>query len=103
SFRRSGREIPYGSLWKARPVGAATASSRAAAARIRFIMPELFDALVLGGGPSGATAALLLARAGWSVAVIEKSVFPRRKVCGEYVSGTSLPLFRDLGIEQQFS
>ena len=32
---------------------------------------------------AGATAALLLARAGRSVAVVEKAVFPRRKVCGD--------------------
>jgi menaquinone-9 beta-reductase len=44
------------------------------------------DAIVIGGGPAGATAALALARRGWSVALLEKSRFPRRKVCGEYVS-----------------
>ena len=55
-------------------------------------MVECFDAIVLGGGPGGATAGLLLARAGWSVAVIEKALFPRRKVCGEYISATNLPL-----------
>src|SRR5438034_7373326 len=42
-------------------------------------MNELYDAIVLGGGPGGATAGLLLARAGWRVAIIEKARFPRRK------------------------
>ncbi|PYK00185.1 MAG: FAD-dependent oxidoreductase [Verrucomicrobia bacterium] len=65
-------------------------------------MAEKFDAIVIGGGPGGATAALLLARADWKVAVIEKAHFPRRKVCGEYVSATNLPLFRQLGIEADF-
>jgi len=51
-----------------------------------------FDAIVIGGGPAGATAAWLLARAGWSVGVLERQPFPRRKVCGEYLSSTSLPL-----------
>lgn len=60
------------------------------------------DALVIGGGPGGGTAALLLARAGWSVALVERKVFPRRKVCGEYLSGTNWPLFERLGIAEVF-
>jgi len=52
----------------------------------------IHDALVIGAGPAGSTAARRLAQAGWSVALVEKSVFPRRKVCGEFISATSLPL-----------
>jgi 2-polyprenyl-6-methoxyphenol hydroxylase-like FAD-dependent oxidoreductase len=65
-------------------------------------MRTRFEALVLGGGPAGATAALLLARAGWSVAVVEKTAFPRRKVCGEFLSATNLPLLRDAGLADRF-
>ena len=61
-----------------------------------------YDALIVGAGPAGGTAALLLAKAGWSVAVVEKSKFPRRKVCGEFISATSFPLFHRLGIARQF-
>jgi len=65
-------------------------------------MAEKHDAIVIGGGPAGATAALALARAGWNVAVVEKAKFPRRKVCGEYISPTNLALFRKLGIAEEF-
>jgi flavin-dependent dehydrogenase len=61
-----------------------------------------FDAVVIGGGPGGATAALLLARAGWSVALIERKAVPRRKVCGEYLSATNLPLLERLGLAAEF-
>ena len=54
--------------------------------------------MVIGAGPAGATAALMLARAGWSVALVEKTPFPRRKVCGEFISATTLPLLHELGL-----
>jgi flavin-dependent dehydrogenase len=63
---------------------------------------ERFDALVIGGGPGGATVASLLAQAGWSVLLLERKIFPRRKVCGEYLSATSLPLLDRLGIGEVF-
>ncbi len=61
-----------------------------------------FDALIIGGGPGGATSALLLAKAGWSVALVEKASFPRGKVCGEFLSATNLPLLRRLGVAESF-
>lgn len=57
-----------------------------------------YDAIIVGGGPSGAVSAALLAHAGWRVAVVEKTQFPRRKVCGEFISGTTWPLLRQLRI-----
>jgi flavin-dependent dehydrogenase len=60
------------------------------------------DALILGAGPAGATAALMLAQAGWNVAIVEKSRFPRRKVCGEFISVTTMPVLERLGIADAF-
>lgn len=57
-----------------------------------------FDALIVGAGLAGSSAAALLARAGWSVAIVEKQTFPRRKVCGECVAASNLPLLEALGI-----
>ena len=65
-------------------------------------MADAYDAVVIGGGPAGATTALLLARAGWSVALVERSVFPRPKVCGEFLSATNAPLLRHLGVAEAF-
>ena len=42
-------------------------------------MQHHYDIIIMGAGPAGSTAAILLARAGWSVALIEKQAFPRRK------------------------
>lgn len=65
-------------------------------------MTTNYQAVIVGGGPAGATAALMLARAGWSVAVVEKVGFPRRKVCGEFLSATAFPLLRELGVADAF-
>ncbi len=43
---------------------------------------RLWDVVVIGGGPAGALAAHQLARRGRSVIVIDKTTFPRHKVCG---------------------
>jgi len=66
-------------------------------------MQSRFDAIIMGAGPAGASAAVLLARAGWSVALVEKQVFPRRKVCGECLAASNLPLLDALGIGPQFA
>lgn len=54
------------------------------------IAPELpikeFDVLICGAGPAGCTAALALANTGLRVAVIEKSTYPRDKICGDAVA-----------------
>ncbi|MGZ5132640.1 MAG: NAD(P)/FAD-dependent oxidoreductase [Caldimonas sp.] len=61
-------------------------------------MSTRFDAVVVGAGPAGSAAATLLARAGWSVALVERQRFPRRKVCGECIAASNLPLLDALGV-----
>jgi geranylgeranyl reductase family protein len=48
------------------------------------------DLIVIGGGPSGSSAARVAAKAGLSVLLLEKSPMPRRKVCGGGVSAQAL-------------
>ena len=66
-------------------------------------LPNCFDALIVGAGPAGSAVAIQLARAGWSVALIESQCFPRRKVCGECIAASNLPLFEALGIGDTFN
>jgi flavin-dependent dehydrogenase len=62
-----------------------------------------YDAIVIGAGVAGAATAILLAQAGWSVAVVEKREFPRRKVCGECVAAPNLELLDALGVGAEFT
>jgi menaquinone-9 beta-reductase len=56
------------------------------------------DALIVGAGPAGAATAILLKLAGWRVILVEKSSYPRQKVCGECLSAASLALLDQLGV-----
>ncbi|MBV8234321.1 MAG: geranylgeranyl reductase family protein [Acidimicrobiia bacterium] len=58
-----------------------------------------YDALVVGAGPAGSIAALVLARGGASVALVDKASFPRDKACGDLVGPRGVQLLADLGIE----
>jgi flavin-dependent dehydrogenase len=58
------------------------------------------DALIIGGGPAGASAAIGLARAGWRVSLVEQHAFPRQKVCGECIAAGNFQLLDELGVGQ---
>lgn len=61
-------------------------------------MPQtLYDTLIIGGGPGGATAATYLARAGRRVLLIEKERFPRFHV-GESLLPYNHQLFKEMGL-----
>jgi flavin-dependent dehydrogenase len=55
-------------------------------------MTEIFDLIVVGGGPAGTSAAITAVREGWRVLLLEKGRFPRHRVCGEFISAESLDL-----------
>src|SRR5262245_61378750 len=62
---------------------------------------EPYDVAIVGAGPAGAASAILLARAGWRVALVDRSTFPRDKPCAEYLSPAAEPLLTDLGVMDQ--
>jgi menaquinone-9 beta-reductase len=44
---------------------------------------KIFDLVIVGGGPAGATAALYAQRAGLTTCLVDKATFPRDKICGD--------------------
>jgi menaquinone-9 beta-reductase len=57
------------------------------------------DVIVVGAGPGGATAAYHLAQAGVDVIALEKSAFPREKVCGDGLTPRAVKQLVAMGID----
>jgi flavin-dependent dehydrogenase len=55
------------------------------------------DVLIAGAGPAGSVAALILARAGVRVRLLDRSPFPRPKLCGDTLNPGALAVLRRLG------
>ncbi|HMI03958.1 MAG TPA: NAD(P)/FAD-dependent oxidoreductase [Pedobacter sp.] len=63
-------------------------------------MRESDDYVVIaGGGLAGLTCAIHLLQSGVGVILIERTVYPHHKVCGEYISNEVLPYLSVLGID----
>lgn len=56
------------------------------------------EVLIIGAGPSGASAAYWLAKAGIDVTVIEKKTFPREKTCGDGLTPRSVYQLEAMGL-----
>ena len=59
---------------------------------------EEADVIVVGAGPAGATTAFYLAQSGLDVLVLEKSTFPREKVCGDGLTPRAVKALVAMGI-----
>src|SRR5262245_14221919 len=56
------------------------------------------DVLIVGAGPAGAVAAIVLARAGARVRLVDRSRFPRHKLCGDTLNPGTLAVLGRLGL-----
>jgi menaquinone-9 beta-reductase len=59
---------------------------------------QSWDVVVAGAGPAGSIAALVLARAGAKVALVDKATFPRDKACGDLVGPRAVAVLDELGV-----
>ena len=59
------------------------------------------DVLVVGAGPAGSVTALLLARSGWRVVLLDRAEFPRTKACGECVNPGAVRRLTRLGLSPE--
>lgn len=58
---------------------------------------------ILGGGPAGSAAAIAALREGAACSIVEKSKFPRHKVCGEFFSPEIRPELEKLDVWDDFA
>jgi geranylgeranyl reductase family protein len=62
------------------------------------VAAERADVAVIGAGPAGSVAGLVLARAGARVALVDKAAFPRDKACGDLIGPRGVQVLDELGV-----
>lgn len=60
----------------------------------------MVEVLIAGAGPAGATTAILLARAGVRVLLVDRAKFPRDKLCGDTLNPGALRILGRLGVRE---
>ena len=55
--------------------------------------------MIIGGGPAGAAAAIVLASAGRNVTLLERNAAPVDKVCGDFLSAEAVTMVETLGVD----
>jgi geranylgeranyl reductase family protein len=64
---------------------------------LRLAPLHTHDVAIVGAGPAGSSLAILLARSGYDVLLIDRARFPRDKACGDFVSPRAFQLLSALG------
>src|SRR5471032_2598998 len=56
------------------------------------------DVLIVGAGPAGSVAGIVIARTGARVRILDRAMFPRDKLCGDTVNPGTLARLQSLGL-----
>ena len=57
-----------------------------------------FDVAIVGAGPAGSATAITLAQQGYHVTLIDRAVFPRDKLCGDFLNPINWPVLDELDV-----
>ncbi len=69
---------------------------------MEFVMQQ-FDVVIIGGGPSGTSTGTILVKQGISTLIIDKQVFPRKKLCAGGVTAQSKGLYDQIFGQESYS
>src|ERR1700704_4445716 len=61
----------------------------------------MFDVAIVGGGPAGSICAAFCANAGLRTLLLEREIFPREKVCGDFLNPACWPILQRLQLMER--
>src|SRR6476646_1212124 len=80
-------------------MGPMDAAAQSGAEPVAGSVTATADVIVVGAGPGGSATAHALAQAGLDVLLLEKTSFPREKVCGDGLTPRAVKTLVDMGID----